>query len=52
MQASTISNWTEPKGEILVIQRPSNALDVEIITEKDLYAPGDEVNYEVIVRDR
>jgi hypothetical protein len=47
-----ISSWLEPRGETLVIQKPSNTLDVQITTEKSTYSPGDQVNYEVTIRDR
>lgn len=37
-----VIQWLQPKGEILVIQKPSNTLDVEIKLDKqDMYAPGD-----------
>jgi len=47
-----VMNWTSPKGEILVIQKPSNSLQVDVTVDKTLYSPGDAVNYEVTVRDR
>jgi hypothetical protein len=47
-----VSSWLEPRGETLVIQKPSNTLDVQITTEKSTYSPGDQVNYEVTIRDR
>jgi uncharacterized protein YfaS (alpha-2-macroglobulin family) len=34
-----------------VILRPSKNLEVEITVDKPLYAPGDQVNYEVRVKD-
>ncbi len=42
--------WFEPKGEILVIQKPANNLEVEIITDKKVYSPGDLVKYEIFVK--
>ena len=48
----TVASWLEPRGETLVIQKPSNTLDVQITTEKSTYSPGDQVNYEVTIRDR
>ena len=47
-----VMNWTSPKGEIIVIQKPSNSLQVDVSVDKTLYSPGDAVNYEVTVRDR
>jgi hypothetical protein len=43
--------WLEPKGEILLIQRPSATLDVSVILDKSEYAPGDPVNYQIQVLD-
>lgn len=45
-------SWTEPKGEIIIIQRPSRTLQVDITLDSDLYMPGDQVNYQITVRDR
>ncbi len=47
-----VMNWTSPRGEIIVIQKPSNSLQVDVSVDKTLYSPGDAVNYEVTVRDR
>lgn len=46
-----IMNWTEPKGEILIIQKPLNNLDIEIITTQSVYSPGNKVSYQINVRD-
>jgi hypothetical protein len=51
-EAPTVMNWTQPKGEIIVIQKPSNALEVDIRVDRAIYAPGDLVSYEVRVTDR
>jgi hypothetical protein len=40
-----VMNWTEPKGEIIIIQRPSKSLMVEVTTDNEIYSPGDAVNY-------
>jgi hypothetical protein len=46
-----VMNWLQPKGEIIVIQRPSTAFDIRITTDKAVYMAGDEVNYEISVYD-
>jgi hypothetical protein len=46
------SKFLIPKGEILVFQKPSNTLDIQIITEKQTYSPGNLVSFDVTVRDR
>lgn len=43
--------WLEPKGEILLVQRPDKYLQVSLTTDKGVYAPGDPVNYVVNVVD-
>lgn len=52
IDSKMVANWTSPKGEIIVIQKPSNSLQVDVTVDKTLYSPGDAVNYEVTVRDR
>ena len=47
-----VMNWTSPKGEIIVIQKPSSSIQIDVSVDKTLYSPGDAVNYEVTVRDR
>lgn len=44
-------SWTEPKGEIIIIQRPSRTLQVDVTLDSSLYMPGDEVKYQITVRD-
>ena len=48
-----IINWNEPKGEILFFKKPADFLrmDVEIVGNKDTYAPGDLVEFEVTISD-
>ena len=36
-----VQSWLEPKGEINLILKPSNNLEVVILTEKQNYRPGD-----------
>jgi uncharacterized protein YfaS (alpha-2-macroglobulin family) len=50
-QTDMVRTWLEPKGEIIVIQKPSNNLEVEVTVDKSLYAPGDRVNYDIRVKD-
>lgn len=45
IDAPMVMNWTQPKGEIIVIQKPSSSLQVEITLDTDMYSPGDAVNY-------
>lgn len=49
--SSKVGEWLEPKGEAIVIQRPNNNINVEVTVDKGTYAPGDQVNYEVKVKD-
>ena len=46
-----VMSWTEPKGEIIIIQRPSRTLQVDVTLDSSLYMPGDEVKYQITVRD-
>lgn len=52
INTNMVMNWTQPKGEIIVIQKPSNSLQVDITVDKTLYSPGDAVNYAITVKDR
>jgi len=46
-----VSQWETPVGEILFFKKPKAHLDVEITFDKEVYAPGDTVNFEVSVSD-
>ncbi len=37
----TVAGWLENRGEISFMRRPSEGLEVLIVTEKQTYAPGD-----------
>lgn len=49
--SAKISEWLEPKGEAIVIQKPNNNINVEVTVDRSVYAPGDQVNYEIRVKD-
>jgi hypothetical protein len=42
-----IALWREPKGELLFFLKPSETLQVEISTDKSVYAPGNKVKFSV-----
>lgn len=47
-----IIRWFIPKGEITFFKKPSEFLSISIKTDKDLYAPGDKVTFEVACLNR
>ena len=52
VSSDIISTFFEAKGEILVVMRPSDVLDISVTTDTNVYVPGDTVNYSVVVKDR
>jgi len=46
-----IEKWRTPKGEILIFKEPKDTLEVKIKTKSDFYYPGQEVEFDIIVRD-
>lgn len=42
-----VSEWQSPRGEILFFVKPSDYLIVEVTTDKEIYSPGEIVEYEV-----
>jgi len=45
-----VNRWEDLVGEILFFKKPSQQLSVDVSFDKEMYAPGDTVQFEIEVK--